>query len=453
LCWRLKRTEPLIDLFEELPKVFCTRGEKCVLCTSSCFQLVQVSLKFVVQNMNTSEKPTTQMLSDDAPPIVLTQLESLLNNKFQRNICLGKLNKDEIVLVRFFSLKNELIHNIPKYVSKTDIEVSVWKPNKTEKEFLFILVQFLQSSEHKLSLYQDIHIFDRMVAHYVAESLGLEHESNDTPDGRRMTFRKANGALKTSRSVSDSSTLSNGSTTTVTNEDLSAPNLARSDTWSSALSRSDTWNLTMLNHPPPLSTDFELINCDADFDDMTSIARIEHLTTPSSPDMSTDSNSKPPDVAQLTLPAQAAILDEFSLDEDMPPHIEGSPLSRQVSRRVITEVNELKQRVGQPSKLERITTGTGEVYLVVDSGTGERAIFKPASQLAQNKRSSVKGLFGIPSISETSSKSFSEESPLLEDKADEEIVTHRKEVAAYQLDHFGFAGVLPTMEVYIFRKR
>ena len=98
---------------------------------------------------------------------------------------------------------------------------------------------------------------------------------------------------------------------------------------------------------------------------------------------------------------------------DMPA---ASAITRMESKRVVADTEELSRRAPPevPSVFERIENGTGEVY-------GDRArtiIFKPATQRSRTSLSR-------------------------DDVTDD---AHRKEVATYQLDHLGFAGVLPTME-------
>jgi len=418
------------------------------------------------------------MMSHQPPPIE-THLKMFVQNKYQRNISLGQLNKDERELTRYFCLQNELIHNIPRDSSqigqqRKENEIFVWKPNKSEKDFFFILHQFLKSPEFILIYYQEVHEFDRFVAHYVADSIGLEHKSFDTPQGRRLTFWKP-------KSKSFSLLHENVTPLQDASADFQMPptilrdfsDLPRSNTLSGPLSRSDTWTPNSSYGPEFQTRTFEdkttvEINEEVNQKNqsyLTSESSVGHekaepilpismsptpITSPVAPPV------VPPVVPSMSLPipistdSQGTARGETKhIDYDNVP--EGSPLSRQVSRRVINEVNELREKVNSLSQFERITTGTGEVYLVRDNGTGERAIFKPAAQLSQSKRSSSTQ----SSILESkSSKSFSDDdceaitsySSQSEEVQSDEIVTHRKEVAAYQLDHFGFAGVLPTME-------
>ena len=205
-------------------------------------------------------------------------------------------------------------------------------------------------------------------------------------------------------------------------------------------------------------------------------------------------------------------------DSDLPGNGDSSlALSRQMSQRVLRETEMLARRMGMPASPTRIAAGTGEVYTVVDRGTGDRAIFKPASQrkrrlsssgiksssgsgsggsagswsepstrvgpLARTTSSSYSGSSGtfggraegggvgcvrgecagcqggqgglggeencagvvVPSAGQQGEREGKEQEEGSGEEEDVDEQTHQKEVAAYLLDHYGFAGVLPTV--------
>lgn len=357
-------------------------------------------------------------------PRIVKLLESFVASPFQRGVRLGPLNADEVFFTRYFALKMGLLHNIPrqatlqrqatnasgvateatalrKLESLDPVGFFCWKPNAIEAPIFDALNEFAQDKEEDEQLLQfpaDFSERERFIAHYVAECLELVHRSLDTPTGRRFTVWKPGGAaVPMSPSTVAAPFVSGG--------------LTRSPTWTS---RSPLPSLD--EHPAPLSP----LSCPLEGQ---ALRRLPAVAEPEGPFAAAPTSS-----AELT---------------------------RQVSKRVLNETAALSERffayrVQKPSEPTRINNGTGEVYSVVDSGTGERAIFKPAVQTSKDMRRGAAWLEddGIEVAPPTAALSKSAPALTLSSllPGDGGQVA-KKEVAAYYLDHFGFAGVLPTIEV------
>jgi hypothetical protein len=488
-------------------------------------------------------------------PAIQRRLDSFVANEFERNLRLGVLTSDEMTLVKYFALKEGLIHNIPRVIASSptspasaakeplhrqkslDLEgFFVWKPHDREQDIFDILKTFVATTgQESLQFTPDFDHRERWIAHYVAESMasglsackclpatralplpcfllslrsafllcpparpparplaclaglatailtpplhplgtqGLEHRSVDTPLGRCLSVWKERdlfGRLEQQRPQSQGFDAKSGRV------------LTHTDTWIDSETRGAFAPLDELREMPATTSVGDCADAWSLGSSGTSISGA--AATPEL--VSIDS------IGEIGGGGGSGGLEKsFDSSED-PAAGEAVPFSRQISDRVIHETRALRSRVRRPSQPKRITTGTGEVYEVRDGGTGERAIFKPAAQ----RRSSAAEEGGSSSSYSSSSDGFValehglERSRSLSEPLDSALaVTHdrrrsgegsddvddvdehdgndnndndddegrrrralknRREVAAYQLDHFGFAGVLPCLEVQV----
>lgn len=381
-------------------------------------------------------------------PRIVKLLESFEASPFQRGIRLGSLNADEIFFTRYFALKMGLLHNIPRHAASQEprskasseaIDAALplrnlesldpvgyicWKPNAIELPILNTMKEYVRDENDK-SVFQfpaDLSERERFIANYVAESLELEHQSVETPGGRRFTVRRFTvwkaGGLATPSHGTDST----GSAPLVPSF------LTRSPTWASQ-SPLPTRSSEVSSSPwRPVSTPLE----------GQSLQRVPKVEEP---------------IAGLN--GMHSVVEDSSLEAS------STDMTRQISTRVILETTALTERffahrVQQPSEPTRIENGTGEVYSVVDSATGERAIFKPAAQTSKDMRRGAAWFedHDQPTLQRTLSKSAPPRTLSSDPSSNargsssiDRAGAAKKEVAAYYLDHFGFAGVLPTVEV------
>jgi len=338
--------------------------------------------------------------------------------KFERNLELGNLSMEQSYLARTAAAEHCLMHNIPRpqgtgtfgktrapHALKRSRSIELhglycWKPQPREKEMMDILCSFKEDRIAPEYIFpRDLSCHDRYVAHSVAEVLDLEHQSFGTEEGRVLRVWKPSAhqppPLQGSRSTEFPAT--------------AARQLSQSDT---AFTRMDTW---------------------IEFGAAPGFGQFTSLCEGTEPDTPVATAAAGGGVGDIKKGLATKTLDS------------SGALHRQISMRVIEETQELEAKVRRPSQPTRLTTGTGEVYQVVDHGTGTRAIFKPAVQPGQTSRRGG----GLGDIQESPFSDSSDEIKTpLEDPADLDVQTqtHRKEVAAYLLDHFGFAGVLPTIE-------
>jgi hypothetical protein len=370
-------------------------------------------------------------LSAGESPRIVKILEGFVADKFQRGVRLGPLTPDEVFFTRYFALKMGLLHNIPrpgtlqrqatnasgvateaaplrKLESLDPVGFFCWKPNAMEAPFFDALKEFAQDNEGEqlLQFPADLNERERFIADYVAESLELAHRSLDTPAGRRFTVWKSAGAALPLSPSTVAGPFVTGS-------------LTRSPTWTS---RSPLPSLD--EHPASGSP----LSCPLEGQALRRVPAVP--TTPGFPLLVAEDPfaAAPPSSAELT---------------------------RQVSKRVLNETAALSERffayrVQKPSEPTRIPTGTGEVYSVVDIGTGERAIFKPTAQTSKDMRRGAARCGGDDDDDDDEaaaqlSKSAPQSRTLASLPGDGEVA--KKEMAAYYLDHYGFAGVLPTIEV------
>jgi hypothetical protein len=151
-----------------------------------------------------------------------------------------------------------------------------------------------------------------------------------------------------------------------------------------------------------------------------------------------ESVHSPHPLAYLASPLEDLSRATWATGVKIPP-IEELSLSRQESTRVTAETLALRSQLTKPSIPLRLHMGTGEVYEVVDEHTGQKAIFKPAVQILPEFRD---GKAGADRGADGGSfqDGGGDNHPPINSQA------HKREIAAYLLDHFGFAGCLPTME-------
>lgn len=380
-------------------------------------------------------------------PRIVKLLESFEASPFQRGIRLGRLHADEVVFTRYFALKMGLLHNIPRQaLSKEEQRAKAsmvaiesaplrnlesldpvgyfcWKPNAMELPILSTLKAFVEDETSKPMFQFPVELSERerFIANYVAESLELEHRSVNTPAGRQFTVWKSSG-LPTPSPLGLRDSAAQTSTHVVPSF------LTRSPTWT-AQSPSPKQSSEAPSSPwSPVSTPLE-------GQGLRRVSKVED-----------------PTIGALGM--QPVVED---------PSVEASStdLTRQISKRVLLETTALTERffahrVQRPSEPTRINNGTGEVYSVVDSTTGERAIFKPAAQISKDMRRGAAWFDDDdePNFRRTLSKSAPSRTlssdPSPNGGGDGSVgrsEVAKKEVAAYYLDHFGFAGVLPTVEV------
>ena len=394
-------------------------------------------------------------------PDIQVRIEQFKQNNFSRNLRLGRLTTDEMTLVRFIALKEGLIHNIPRVMSGAPSESPssahpgsplqrqqsldlrgyfIWKPHETERDIFELLKQFVSDEwESKLQFSPDFDHRERWIAHYVADSMGLEHRSVETPQGRCLLVWKERdlfGRLSRSRSETQQKSGALGGL---------------------ALRHTDTWTGNGTYRPfPALEEDAEMdVATSADNKPTAEPEDLENVWSLSSSGGgiggigvgSNDSGGGGGGGGDDDDDAGWKNSSSGGGTGDGEPIGESRPFSRQISDRVIQETAALQQRIQQPSQPRRITTGTGEVYEVRDGGTGERAIFKPAVQNHSTGAASASQAAEIPLPTkangmrgDAASKSHDSKGALDDNRS---AFAHRRELAAYQLDHFGFAGVLP----------
>ena len=371
-----------------------------------------------------------------------------MSDNLARNLRLSaSLTSDEATLVRFLALKNGLIHNIPRSSHAYSVlrrkEFWLWKPHGTECD-IFELLKACVADEHGESSLQFSPEFDgreRWIAQQVAESMGLEHELLSTSHGCQLKVWKERDIFGK----------------------LSPSFIQR--TGSKGLSSQSSSNSTT-RFPPLEENQVFLENSTVAFDGLDSDAGVvegipieevgddewslgTECFSQSGSNFSSNSNSdcrcgdsegSNSGITQHSEEAlerrkseygeNAEVESNADKEDPQPSAYDNIPFSRQISDRVIHETATLRARASYTSA-KRITTGTGEVYEVRDGGTGERAIFKPAVEKSHRPLLSVEAEESRSEGSNGRKNSFG----------------YRREVAAYQLDHFGFSGVLPTVEV------
>jgi hypothetical protein len=122
-------------------------------------------------------------------------------------------------------------------------------------------------------------------------------------------------------------------------------------------------------------------------------------------------------------------LEEETPEKHLAQEFPGIELSRELSGRVIRGTNELRGRLFNPGPSKRLG-GTSEAYELLDSTGVDKFIFKAAFQTALTDR-----------------RSLPNEPTEIHEQPRE--ATHRKEIAAYMLDHDSFSGIMPTTEAVV----